>query len=636
MSTGHPGSGSMPPRWQQASPEDSATRVVPDAHGASRPPPAPYTPPAASQQSFADTAATFPSMTPLQPGVLLNNTYRIDRMLGRGGMGEVYRGTNVHTGDQVAVKVIRPELVDDGHMRDLFLREATALRKIRHPAIVSYEGASADASGRLYLVMDFVEGPSLAQVVAHRPLSPAQVQALRRRVAEGLQAAHEQNVVHRDLSPDNIILRGGDLNHATIIDFGIARRTDISKTSVIGQSFAGKIEYAAPEQFGMFSGVADARSDIYTLGLVLVAASLGHPIDMGTSAMAAIRAREKVPDLSQVPSVLRPGLARMLAPDPDARPQSMRDVVALDVPGARGSRRQGRGLRVALLAGGLVAAAVVAGAFALFEPVTMVRSWFDSGAAERQAQAWRQAVQADTAAGYEAFLARYPNDQQATDARQRLAAAQQREARARDEEALWRRAQDATTAEPLRDYLQRYPDGRYAEAARRKLAGMSSQPSTPNPPTQVTWTSTPCSAVPLWAPPGFSCHVSSDYTLVGSDRRYRGFAAGGVVGDWHTQMWMHEVLGAEGIAITTPIEQALLQLNAATQAGTDWSTVLTYGGAEFMTFRSGAANCVALRKPGERRGQGYVSVFTAVQCAPPGQPLYPNDIRTTIDGVRLK
>lgn len=637
MSTGHPGSGSTPPRWQHAaSPEDSATRVVPDAHGTSRPPQSAYTPsPPSVQQPFADTAAAFPSMTPLQPGALLNNTYRIDRMLGRGGMGEVYRGTNVHTGDQVAIKVIRPELVDDVHMRDLFLREAMALRKIRHPAIVSYEGASADASGRLYLVMDFVEGPSLAQVVTHRPLSPPQVQALRRRIAEGLQAAHDQNVVHRDLSPDNIILRDGDLNHATIIDFGIARRTDISKTSVIGQSFAGKIEYAAPEQFGMFSGVADARSDIYTLGLVLAAASLGRPIDMGTSAMAAIQARQKVPDLSQVPSALRPGLARMLAPDPGARPRSMRDVAALDALDATGDRRQGRGLRVALMVGCLGAAAVVAGAFVFLDPVTMVRSWFDSGAAAQQAQAWRQAVEADTAAGYEAFLAQYPKDQHAAEARQRLAAAQRREAQRRDEEALWRRAQDATTAGPLRDYLQRYPDGRYADAARRKLAGLPSPP-TVNQPTRISWTSVPCSAVPLWAPPGFTCQASNEYTLPGSDTRYRSFAAGGEVGGWQTQMWMQEALGAESVGLAVPVDQSLLQLNASTQAGTDWSTALTYGGAEFMTFRSGAANCVALRKPGERRNQGYANVFTAVQCAPPGQPLYPNDIRTTIDGVRLK
>lgn len=645
MSTGQSGSGSTPPRWQTSAPSlDSATRVVPDAHGTGLPPPA------SSRQPFADTTADIQSLTPLQPGVLLNNTYRVERMLGRGGMGEVYRGTNVHTGDQVAIKVIRPELVDDTQMRDLFLREATALRKIRHPAIVSYEGASADASGRLYLVMDFVEGPSLAQIVAHQPLTPTQVQALRRRLADGLQAAHEQNVVHRDLSPDNIILRGGDLSQATIIDFGIARRTDVGKTSVIGQSFAGKIEYAAPEQFGMFSGVADARSDIYTLALVLVAASLGRPLDMGISAMAAIQARQKVPDLAQVPASLRPGLARMLAPDPDDRPRSMRDVAALDALDAAGPRPR-RGMRTAALAVGLGLVAVVGGAFAVSDPVAMVRSWLDGGgtaARQAQAEAWRQALQTDTAAAYQAFLAQYPGSEHAADARERLAAAQRREAQGREEEALWRRAQDATTTEPVRAYLQRYPDGRYADAARRKLAALSASGTSASgtsasgtsasstTPTQLTWTSVSCATVPLWTPPGFSCQASQEYTVPGSDKRYRSVTAGGAVGGWQTDIWMQEALGDGSVGITTPIDQALLQLNAVTRAGSDWSTVLTYGGAEFMTFRSGAANCVALRKPGERRGAGYANVFTAVQCAPAGQPLYPNDIRTTIDGVRAK
>jgi serine/threonine protein kinase len=183
MSSGRPGGGTTPPRWQTSAPAGGAART-PDSYGAglSQPPQSqtPYSRPPASQAPFAQTAGGFQSMTPLQPGVVLNNTHRIDQMLGRGGMGEVYRGTNVHTNDQVAIKVIRPELVDDEQMRDLFLREAMALRKIRHPAVVSYEGASADSSGRLYLVMDFVEGPSLGQMVAHRPLTATQVRALRR------------------------------------------------------------------------------------------------------------------------------------------------------------------------------------------------------------------------------------------------------------------------------------------------------------------------------------------------------------------------------------------------------------------------------------------------------------------------
>ncbi|MCW5747075.1 MAG: protein kinase, partial [Alphaproteobacteria bacterium] len=490
------------------------------------------------------------------------------------------------------------------------------------------------------------------------------------------------NVVHRDLSPDNIVLRGGDLAQATIIDFGIARRTDVGKTSVIGKSFAGKIEYAAPEQFGMFSGVADARSDIYTLGLVLVAACLGHPLDMGMSAVAAIEARKKVPDLTHVPAELRPGLARMLQPDPADRPQSMRDVAALDALDAAGERPRRRGLRVALLVGVVVLAAATAAAFVVADPVAAVRALFDSGAAAREEQAWQQAVQSDTAAAYRAFLAQHPNGKHTADARQRLATAQQREAAAREaqawqqamqadtvaayqtflaqhpgsrhaeeartrlaaarqreaahreEDELWRQAQTATTAEPVHEYLRRYPDGRHAEAARRKLAGMPS--SGVDLPARITWSTVACAAIPLWVPTGFACQASNDYALPGALYRYRSYQAGGTVGDWRTQVWMHQVLGEGSIFVTSAAEQALPKLNAVTQNGTDWSAVLTYGGAEFMTFRGDGANCVALRKTGAPRGQGYTHVFAAVQCAPPGQPLFPNDIRATIDGVRLK
>jgi outer membrane protein assembly factor BamD (BamD/ComL family) len=742
MSTEGPGSGSAPPRWQTpGQPESNSTRIATDsgrAGHASMPPPYAAPPsqsaypssahgqPGASSQPFAQTAGVFQAVTPLQPGVVLNNTHRVDQMLGRGGMGEVYRGTNVHTGDQVAIKVIRPELVDDGHMRDLFLREAMALRKIRHPAIVSYEGASADASGRLYLVMDFVEGPSLAQFVTQRPLTPAEMRGLRRRVAEGLQAAHDQNVVHRDLSPDNIILRGGDLNQATIIDFGIARRTDAAKTSLIGQSFAGKVEYAAPEQFGMYTGAADARSDIYTLGLVLVAAVQGHPLDMGTSPVAAIDARKKVPDLSRVPPELRPGLTRMLEPDPAARPQSMRDVAALDALDAAGGQRAGGGLHVALLVGGLGLAAAIGGAFVFADPVAMVSSLFGGGATAAETQAWqrareadaaagyqaflgqypgsryaaearqlmaaaqqrefsaredanwrqatetdtaesyrtylaqhprgphapaardrlaaaqqreagtqeaaawRQATQADTAAAYRAFLAQYPNGRSAAEARQRLAAAEQRDAAGQqDEEQLWRRAEAANTPAAMREYLQRYPTGRHAEAAQGKLAEL--QPSVYD--VRRTWSEVACDSIPLWSPAGFTCQVSSDYP---QPARYRSYMAGGTVGGWQTQVWMHAAIAPDSYVQTMDAARALPRLNTLTHAGTDWSAVLNYGGADYMTFRHTTSNCVAMRKPGPARGQGYAYVFTAVQCAPPGAPLYPNDIRTTIDGVRVK
>jgi hypothetical protein len=153
---------------------------------------------------------------------------------------------------------------------------------------------------------------------------------------------------------------------------------------------------------------------------------------------------------------------------------------------------------------------------------------------------------------------------------------------------------------------------------------------------QISWSEISCASIPLWVPSGFSCQVSNEYTLPGPGGRFRSYTMGGTVGGWQTQVWMHEALGDASIVIIAAAAQSLQQLNAVAQAGTDWSQPLTYGGAEFMTFRNGPANCVALRKPGPARGQGLAHVFTAVQCAPSGQPLFPNDIRATIDGVRLK
>ncbi|TWT12662.1 SUMF1/EgtB/PvdOfamily nonheme iron enzyme [Reyranella sp. CPCC 100927] len=299
------------------------------------------------------------ALMPLRPGAVLNNTHRVERLLARGGMGEVYSATNLLTGDAVAVKVIRPELVSDRQMRALFLREATALRQIRHATIVAYEGVHAEADGRVYLVMDLIEGPSLAKRMAERPLTVPQVRALRHRLALGLLAAHEQNIVHRDLSPDNVVLRDGDLERATIIDFGIAKKTDGLGISVIGSSFAGKMEYASPEQMGLFGNAVDRRSDIYSLGLVLAAAALGRPLPMADTPALAVEQRKRVPDLSALPAALRPELAAMLQPDPARRLSSMREVLALDDGTVPRPRRLGRIAAAAVVALVLVAAGLI-------------------------------------------------------------------------------------------------------------------------------------------------------------------------------------------------------------------------------------------------------------------------------------
>ena len=141
-----------------------------------------------------------------------------------------------------------------------------------------------------------------------------------------MQAAHEHGIVHRDISPDNIILPNSDVTRAKIIDFGIARTAQHG--TVIAGGFAGKFSYVSPEQLGLFGGDVTGKSDIYSLGLVLVQALTGKPLDMGGSQVEIIEKRRKVPDLGAIDMRFRPLLEQMLQPDPAQRPDSMAAVAA--------------------------------------------------------------------------------------------------------------------------------------------------------------------------------------------------------------------------------------------------------------------------------------------------------------------
>ncbi|NNG02993.1 MAG: protein kinase [Inquilinus sp.] len=264
----------------------------------------------------------------MAPGTLLSHTYRIENLLARGGMGEIYRARHASLGTEHAIKIMLPELAKDQKVIDLFTREAAVLRNVRNEAVVGYDGVVCDQDGHLYLIMEFVDGPQLGEVLKKGPLTPDEVRLLRDRLAMGLGAAHEKGVIHRDMSPDNVILPGGRLENAKIIDFGIAKLADPDVRTVIGGDFAGKYSFASPEQLGMHGGHVDARSDIYSAGLVLAAAAIGKPLDMGSSHVAVLEARRTVPDLDAVPASLRDEIAWMLEPDPDDRPQSMADLLA--------------------------------------------------------------------------------------------------------------------------------------------------------------------------------------------------------------------------------------------------------------------------------------------------------------------
>jgi serine/threonine-protein kinase len=265
----------------------------------------------------------------LEPGDVLNGIYRVDRFIARGGMGEVFEGVNVESDERVAIKAMRSHLAADPKVLAMFRKEAQVLTRIAHPAIVQYRVLARDPELDLYyIVTDFINGEPLSTHLDGTRPSIAEVVRFARRLASGLEAAHEYGAIHRDMSPDNILLPDGLLERAKIIDFGIAKSLDVTAETVVGDGFAGKLGYVAPEQFGDFDRQVGPWTDVYSTALVLLAFLRGQAPDMGKTLSEAIERRRGGPDLSGLPGAIEPLLRRMLIPDPRERIRSMADVLA--------------------------------------------------------------------------------------------------------------------------------------------------------------------------------------------------------------------------------------------------------------------------------------------------------------------
>jgi serine/threonine-protein kinase len=329
--------GSAPPSPPLSADADS-TRIDPAASvpGGSGPLPPPLPPPLphaadpAAAATTAGTAAARSGRATVALGTLINNNYEVKEVLKAGGMGEVYRGENVFTGDPVAIKVVLPELAEDEKVGLMFMREARTLSQLADEAIVRYYNFVKDpAIDRYCLIMEFIRGVPLSDHTAVKgPITPEQGRTLMRRLAKGLEKAHAREVIHRDLSPDNVMLPDDAVSEAVLIDFGIAKSNVVKEGTVAGQ-FAGKFKYVSPEQLGHFGGDIGPATDIYGLALLIAAAVVGKPLDMGGSIVEAVQRRQSIPDLSAVPELLRPLIAHMLEPDPRHRPASMGAVIRM-------------------------------------------------------------------------------------------------------------------------------------------------------------------------------------------------------------------------------------------------------------------------------------------------------------------
>ncbi|MEO8240866.1 MAG: protein kinase [bacterium] len=259
-----------------------------------------------------------------QPGDLLNNTYRIENILGRGGTSEVYKARNDISGRFVAIKALRSEFAgDEGYLT--LMRREEEIREIRHDAVVRYSENHRTPTGLIYLVMDYVDGPGLDAKMKQGGMSAPDLVEVCRRVASGLSVAHKRRIIHRDLSPDNIILRGDVPSEAVIIDFGIAKDANPGAQTIVGNEFAGKYAYAAPEQL---SGHTDARSDLYALGALLLATFRGQRPDIGANPMEVLKKKALPLDTQGVPEPLKTLIDKLTQPDPAQRYQSADELLA--------------------------------------------------------------------------------------------------------------------------------------------------------------------------------------------------------------------------------------------------------------------------------------------------------------------
>ena len=239
--------------------------------------------------------------------------YRLVSRLGAGGMGVVYLGAS-QDGQQVAVKVLRPELADNPEFRARFGREVTMLTRVQ--GVCTVRVIQADTKGpKPFLVTEYADGPSLSEYIdARGPLHAGMLYGLATGLAEALTAIHAAGIVHRDLKPSNILLTAGG---PKVIDFGIAQALDTTSLTKTGITL-GSAGFMAPEQL---MGKAWTPADIFTWAVTVAYAASGQP-PFGTGPPDAIMYRivHAEPDISAVPPGLRPLVEAALAKEPGDRP----------------------------------------------------------------------------------------------------------------------------------------------------------------------------------------------------------------------------------------------------------------------------------------------------------------------------
>jgi tRNA A-37 threonylcarbamoyl transferase component Bud32 len=266
---------------------------------------------------------------------VIDSKYRIDQVVGRGGMGAVYRARDLRLDRDVAIKVVRAELLGDPEARTRFRREAQIVARLQHPAVVSIFDYGTLPDGGAYLVMELVRGTDLREALKQNVrFSPDSAIRLMTSVCSAIEAAHKAGILHRDLKPENILLPQGDVD-VKVLDFGVAKLVARDQTAMatgmdqetltVHGQIIGTPAYMAPEQ--LRGGAVDSRTDVFSLGVIAYELLTGNlPFGKGPMVDIAMRHATGAAPLAGAGQPVGEGLdtavRRALSLDPNERPSS--------------------------------------------------------------------------------------------------------------------------------------------------------------------------------------------------------------------------------------------------------------------------------------------------------------------------